>query len=275
MEGLSGKVAIITGAAGGQGMVEAELFARRGIKVVVTDIDTKRGEEVARRIGGEGAECFFAELDVADEAAWVRVCERTAAKFGRIDILVNNAGTMSRKRLADLTLDSWARTVGVNLTGPMLGMKHCAPTMRDGGGGAIVNVSSTAAFTAHSDIAYTATKWGLRGLTRTAALQLAAWGIRVNSVHPGQISETSFFAQSDPARLAALKHAIPMRRSGSPSECAQVVLFLVSDAASYMTGAELTVDGGYVAAGLASLRESYAAEIAQRGAPSEVDQVSR
>lgn len=265
MDGLRGKVAIITGAAAGQGMVDAEVLAGHGMKVVMTDVDVSRGEVVAARIREAGNECLFAQLDVADENGWVRVVAQAVQAFGGIDALVNNAGTMSQRPLADLPVDAWNRTIAVNLTGPMLGMKHCAPVMRDRGGGSIVNISSTAAFTAHADISYTATKWGLRGLTRTAALQLADWGIRVNSVHPGQISDTSFYEQSSPARRETLRHAIPMRRAGSPTECAQVVLFLLSNAASYVTGAEITVDGGYVAAGLARLRESFAAQHAAHG----------
>jgi 3alpha(or 20beta)-hydroxysteroid dehydrogenase len=171
-----------------------------------------------------------------------------------LHILVNNAGTIARQGIVNTTVEAWNRTLAVNLTGPLLGMKHCAPAIRDSGGGSIVNISSTAGLTAHDDAAYTASKWGLRGLTKTAVLQFSAWNIRVNSIHPGQIADTGFFSSGGEAFAHAARAAIPLHRQGTPRECAELVLFLVSDEASFISGAEIAIDGGYIAAGLASLR---------------------
>jgi 3alpha(or 20beta)-hydroxysteroid dehydrogenase len=141
----------------------------------------------------------------------------------------------------------------------MLGMKHCAPAIRDSGG-AIINISSTAGLTAHDDAAYTASKWGLRGLTKTAVLQFSPWNIRINSIHPGQIADTGFFRSSGAAFAHAARTAIPLHRRGTPRECALLVLFLASDEASFVSGAEIAIDGGYIAAGLANLRNRVRAE---------------
>jgi 3alpha(or 20beta)-hydroxysteroid dehydrogenase len=248
---LTGKVALITGAAGGQGVAEAELFCREGASVVLTDIDAAAGDALARRLG---AAALFQPHDVADEAAWQAIVEAARARFGALHILVNNAGTIARQGIAETTLEAWNRTIAVNLTGAMLGMKHCAPAIRDSGGGSIINISSTAGLTAHDDAAYTASKWGLRGLTKTAVLQFSPWDIRVNSIHPGQIADTGFFQSGGEAFAHAARTAIPMQRQGTPKECAELVLFLASDEASFINGAEIAIDGGYIAAGIANLR---------------------
>ena len=169
------------------------------------------------------------------------------------------SGTIARQGIVNTTLDAWNRTLAVNLTGPLLGMKHAAPAIRDtvaksGGAGSIVNISSTAGLTAHDDAAYTASKWGLRGLTKTAVLQFSPWNIRVNSIHPGQIADTGFFQSGGEAFAHAARAAIPLHRQGTPLECAELVLFLASDEASFISGAEIAIDGGYIAAGLAGLR---------------------
>src|SRR5438270_6969433 len=171
MARLTGKVALITGAAGGQGTAEAELFVREEAAIVLTDIDAVAGESLARRIAGQGGKVLFLRQDVADEGSWREVVAPALARFGMLHILVNNAGTIARQGIADTTVEAWNRTLAVNLTGPLLGMKHCAPAIRDtlvreggaksGGTGSIVNISSTAGLTAHDDAAYTASKWGL------------------------------------------------------------------------------------------------------------------
>jgi 3alpha(or 20beta)-hydroxysteroid dehydrogenase len=254
MARLDGKVALITGAAGGQGTAEAELFVREGAAVVATDVDAAAGRALAARLSAGGGEALFLAQDVADEASWREVVAAALAQFGRLDILVNNAGTIARQGIADTTLEAWNRTLAVNLTGAMLGMKHCAPAIRDAGGGSIVNISSTAGLTAHDDAAYTASKWGLRGLTKTAVLQFSPWNIRVNSIHPGQIADTGFFRSGGEAFAHAARTAIPLHRQGTPKECAELVLFLASDEASFISGAEIAIDGGYIAAGTANLR---------------------
>src|SRR6202048_2917373 len=254
MARLTGKVALITGAAGGQGTAEAELFVREEAAVVLTDIDAATGERLTQRLASEGGKVLFLRQDVADEGSWKEVVAAALARFGELHILVNNAGTIARQGIADTTVDAWNRTLAVNLTGPMLGVKHCAPAIRDSGGGAIVNISSTAGLTAHDDAAYTASKWGLRGLTKTAVLQFSQWNIRVNSIHPGQIADTGFYRSGGDGFAHAARVAIPLHRQGTPGECADLVLFLASDESSFIRGAEIAIDGGYIAAGTACLR---------------------
>jgi 3alpha(or 20beta)-hydroxysteroid dehydrogenase len=254
MARLTGKVALITGAAAGQGAAEAELFVREAGAVVLTDVDAAAGEDLAHRLTGQGGKVLFLRQDVADEAAWKETVEAALARFGKLHILVNNAGTIARQGIVDSTIEAWNQTLAVNLTGALLGMKHCAPAIRDSGGGSIINISSTAGLTAHDDAAYTASKWGLRGLTKTAVLQFSPWNIRVNSIHPGQIVDTGFFRGGGEAFAYAARTAIPMHRQGTPKECAELVLFLASDESSFISGAEIAIDGGYIAAGLAGLR---------------------
>jgi len=211
MARLDGKIALITGAAGGQGVAEAELFVREGAAVMLTDVDRTKGEALAARLraqggqvrGGQGrsGQAQFRVHDAASEQDWIDTIAATVAEFGGLHVLVNNAGTIARQGIVNTTVEAWNRTIAVNLTGPLLGMKHAAPAIRDtvaksGGTGSIVNIFSTAGLTAHDDAAYTASKWGLRGLTKTAVLQFSPWNIRVNSIHPGQIADTGFFQRA-------------------------------------------------------------------------------
>ncbi|HEX3954399.1 MAG TPA: glucose 1-dehydrogenase [Stellaceae bacterium] len=264
MPRLADKIALITGAAGGQGVAEAELFVREGAAVMLTDVDAAKGEALAQRLKEQGGRTAFRVQDVASEASWQETIAATLLAFGGLHILVNNAGTIARQGIAATTLDAWNRTLAVNLTGPLLGMKHAAPAIRDAGGGSIVNISSTAGLTAHDDAAYTASKWGLRGLTKTAVLQFSPWKIRVNSIHPGQISDTGFFQSGGPAFAQAARTAIPMGRQGTPAECAELVLFLASDEASFISGAEIAIDGGYIAAGLGHMRNRLRDEFTRK-----------
>lgn len=264
MPRLDGKVALITGAAGGQGVAEAELFVREGAAVMLTDVDAAKGEALAVRLREAGGRAQFRVHDAASEQDWIDAVAATVSAFGGLHVLVNNAGTIARQGIVDTTVEAWNRTIAVNLTGPLLGMKHAAPAIRDtvarenaaksGGTGSIVNISSTAGLTAHDDAAYTASKWGLRGLTKTAVLQFSPWNIRVNSIHPGQIADTGFFQSGGEAFAHAARAAIPLHRQGTPKECAELVLFLASDESSFISGAEIAIDGGYIAAGLAGLR---------------------
>src|SRR3954464_13579593 len=269
MSRLAKKVALITGAAGGQGTAEAELFVRESAAVMLTDIDQPGGEALAKRLNDQGGRAHFQVHDAASEEQWQQIVAEAVAAFGGLHILVNNAGTIARQGIVDTSLAAWNRTIAVNLTGPMLGMKHCAPAIRDtsaktGGGGSIVNISSSPGLTAHDDAAYTATKWALRGLTKAAVLQFSEWNIRVNSIHPGQIAETGFFRSGGEAFAHAAAAAIPMHRQGTPRECAELVLFLASEAASFISGAEIAIDGGYIAAGLAGLRNRVRDEFRTR-----------
>lgn len=262
---LAGKVALITGAAGGQGRDEALLFAQEGAAVVLTDVDTTGGEAAAEAVRAAGGQALFHAHDVTDPAAWASCVEAAVARFGRLNVLVNNAGIISRHGIRSIPLDAWHRTLEVNLTGVLLGMQACAPAMRDAGGGSIVNVSSIAGMGAHYDAAYCASKWGVRGLTKTAAIELVDWGIRANSIHPGQIVETSFFRDGAPGHAESARLAIPMQRQGTPRECALLALFLASDEASFITGAEIAIDGGFTAGGAIFLRSRLRDDLARAG----------
>ena len=247
---LDGKVAIVTGAAHGMGESEALIFAREGATVVVADLDQAAGEQVAAKITGNGGTARFARLDVADEGQWEAVVRDTVAAYGRLDILVNNAG-ISGSSGSDVTSTTlWDSIMDVNAKGVFLGMKHAVPAMRRSGGGAIVNISSISGFVGQDRVhmGYNASKGAVRIMTKTAAVQFAKDGIRVNSVHPGflppmRTSKTS----ADPEWRAKMLKAVPMKREGRVEEVAHAVLFLASDEASYITGTELVVDGGYLA----------------------------
>jgi 3alpha(or 20beta)-hydroxysteroid dehydrogenase len=240
MTDLQGKVAIVTGAASGQGAAEARLFAREGAKVVLTDINAD-GAAVAAQLGDGG---HFVRHDVGDEAGWAEVIAQTLGRFGRLDVLINNAGVYKPASLLETDTALWDLHYRVNQLSVFLGMRAAAAAMTRTGGGAIVNVSSIAGMShAPGIFAYGATKWAVRGMTKLAASELAPLGVRVNSIHPG-IIDTPMLAENTPERLKILQSMIPMGRMGTPDEVAQLALFLASDAASFVTGAEITVDGG-------------------------------
>jgi 3alpha(or 20beta)-hydroxysteroid dehydrogenase len=252
---VRGKVALISGAAGGQGAVEAKLFAAEGATVVLADVAHDAGEALAAELRAGGAAALYVPLDVRDEGAWREAIRRVREAFGALHVLVNNAGVVSRVGIMDASEDEWRRVMDINLTGPLYGMRAAAPLMRDSGGGAIVNISSTAGLLGYAGAAYVASKWGLRGLTKTAAMEFVDWGIRVNSVHPAQVVGTSIAGNAAPAYREVTARVIPLGRGARPEEIAQVVLFLASDESSYVTGTEIAVDGGYSSFGLPRLRE--------------------
>ncbi|MFC9972842.1 glucose 1-dehydrogenase [Spirillospora sp. NPDC127200] len=238
--GLDGKVAIVTGAARGQGAVEARLLAEAGARVVVADV-LEEGREVAAEIGGAAR---FVHHDVTDAASWADAVAVATGAFGRLDVLVNNAGIWRTAPVDQETEERFELILRVNLIGPFLGIKAAVPAMRAAGGGSVVNISSTAGLRGipgHS--AYGASKFGLRGLTRSAALDLAPDGIRVNSVHPGAI-DTPMVAAAGFERGEGNYDRVPLGRVGVPEDVAGLVLFLASDASSYITGTEFAVDGG-------------------------------
>ncbi|MER5185746.1 glucose 1-dehydrogenase [Streptomyces sp. NPDC002896] len=244
MISLKGRTALITGAARGQGEAEARLFAALGANVVIGDILDDEGTEVARSIGPAAR---YTRLDVTDESRWAAAVDTAVADFGGLDILVNNAGVYRSGPLVEETAESFESVLRVNLVGPFLGIRAVLEPMRRAGGGAIVNVSSVAGLTGLARTGgYGASKWGLRGLTKTAALELGEFGIRVNSVHPGLI-DTPMVAGVAPPRGAGRHPAVALRRVGLPEDVAGLVAFLVSDDASYLTGAEIAADGGWSA----------------------------
>ncbi len=243
---LKGKVAIITGAARGQGEATARLFVSEGASAVLTDRLEPELAAVARSLG-IGARYLAA--DIADPKAWERLVELAVAAFGRVDILVNNAAISDHHGIAELTRERLETVLAVNLIGPILGMQAVLPLMVAQGGGAIVNISSVNGLRGTAGMAgYDASKWALRGVTKSAALEYAAKGVRINSVHPGAISTPMLDPEGtlDGFALARLLR-IAAGRVGQPLEVAQASLFLASDEASYINGAELAVDGGWSA----------------------------
>ena len=243
MARLAGKVAIITGGARGMGGATSKLFAQEGAKVVIADVLDQDGSKLAQEIG---ANATFEHLDVSDEANWARVVEKAIARFGQVDILVNNAGILLFKTLLETTKAEYERIIDVNLMGQFLGIKAVAPHMIGRGKGSIVNVSSTDGMKGANGLsAYSSSKWGVRGLTRCAAMELGHKGVRVNSIHPGGIDTAmgNPYAE-DKAEVNKRYGWVPAQRVGEPSEAAHCSLFLASDEASYVCGAELAVDGG-------------------------------
>ena len=247
---LAGKVALITGGASGMGQSEASLFAREGARVMVADVLDREGREVVAKIGVEGGQARFQKLDVTDEAEWRTAVATTVESFGGLDILVNNAGISGTFDSDTMSTSAWDRLMNVNAKGVFLGMKYAIPAMQARGGGAIVNISSISGFVGQSMIhmAYNASKGAVRIMTKSAAVQYAPDGIRVNSVHPGFMPPMRTSKMSaDPDWRAKMLGAVPMKREGRVDEVAYAVLFLASDEASYITGTEVVVDGGYLA----------------------------
>ena len=244
---LEGKVALITGGASGMGASEAEIFAREGAKVVVADVLEAEDRKVADGLGKAG---LFVRLDVTSEAGWQEALAAAGSTFGKLDVLVNNAGISGTFDPDTLSTSAWDRLMDVNAKGVFLGMKHVIPLMERAGGGAIVNISSVSGFVGQVGIhmAYNASKGAVRLMTKSAAVQYARSGIRVNSVHPGVLpAMRSSKATADPTFRAKMLSGVPMRREGRVEEVAYAVLFLASDEASYITGTELVVDGGWLA----------------------------
>lgn len=235
---VAGKVVVVTGAAGGQGAAAAAALAKEGAVVIAVDIADQPAEE---RAG-----VTYRRLDITDAPAWQQLAAQLAHEHHGVHGLINNAGVTWRARLLDLEVADLRRVFEVNVTGALLGMQHVVPLM--GPGASIVNVGSVAALTGHYPVAYTASKWALRGLSQAAALELGPAGIRVNLVHPGYI-ETSMTASASPAFRAANVAETPLGRTGSAAEVSALMVYLISDESSFVTGAEIPVDGGLTAHG--------------------------
>jgi NAD(P)-dependent dehydrogenase (short-subunit alcohol dehydrogenase family) len=247
---LEGKVAIVTGAAHGMGAETASLFAREGAAVVVADISETEGREVAAGIHEAGGEAMFLRLDVRQEEEWKDAVASTVEKFGKLNVLVNNAGTIEPREMERFfDMDGWEQIMAVNATGTFLGVKHAIPEMKRVGGGSIVNLSSVSGFVGQYFVhpAYSASKGAVRILTKRFAVQYARDGIRVNSVHPGMMPPMRSAQPPDPELWNRALESVPMGRAGRRVDVAYAVLFLASDEASYITGTELVVDGGYLA----------------------------
>jgi NAD(P)-dependent dehydrogenase (short-subunit alcohol dehydrogenase family) len=245
---LQGKVALITGGSHGMGAAEARMFAREGARVVVGDVRDGDGKAVVDAITVAGGQACFARLDVTRETEWQQVIAFTVETFGTLDVLVNNAGISGGIDPDIMSTSAYDRLMDVNARGVFLGMKHAIPVMQQAGGGSIVNISSISGIAGQATVhmGYNASKGAVRVMTKAAAVQQAAHGIRVNSVHPG-VLPAMLTSSTDPEFRAKLLRGVPMRREGRVEEVAYAVLFLASDEASYITGAELVVDGGYLA----------------------------
>lgn len=240
---LDNKVAIITGAAQGMGAEHARLFIAEGAKVVMTDLNEEKGHALAAELGENAA---FVKQNVASEADWATVVAAAEEKFGPVNVLVNNAGITMAKNMLDVTVEEYKRIVDINQVSVFIGMKTVAPSMVKAGGGSIVNISSMNGLVAGA-IGYTDTKFAVRGMTKSAAINLAPMGIRVNSVHPGVIATPMVVQEDTKAAVEAFAKHIPLKRVAEPKEVSNMVLFLASDDSSYSTGSEFIIDGGLTA----------------------------
>lgn len=243
MKLLEGKVALVTGGARGIGAAEVRLFSEHGAAVAIVDLRDDLGHALADEINARGGNARHFKLDVTSEPSWIEAARTIEAWRGRIDILVNTAGISIRGPLSTVALDDWNQVLAVNLTGPMLGMKHIAPAIARAGGGSMVNITSNVSLIPSTGASYTASKWGLRGLSKVAALEYASQGIRVNCVCPGVVPTDLNVGQP---YLKTTASVTPLGRMASADDIAHAVLYLVSDRAGFVTGVDLPVDGGFI-----------------------------
>ena len=244
---LENKVAIISGGSRGMGAVEAELFVQQGAKVLVGDVRDDEGRALVEKIG---ADAVYAHLDVTSEDDWAAAVKKATDRYGKLDILVNNAGVSARGTIEETSVEDWDRVMGINAKGVFLGTRAAIPEMRKAGGGSIVNISSQLGLVgmAESSPQYQSSKGAVRIFTKSAAIQYAPEGIRVNSVHPGPIVTPMTEARrSDSAVQQVMVSRIPLGRYGESEDVAYGVLYLASDESSFVTGGELVIDGGWTA----------------------------
>jgi NAD(P)-dependent dehydrogenase (short-subunit alcohol dehydrogenase family) len=247
---LAGKVALISGGARGMGAAEAAMFCAEGAAVVIGDVLDAEGKAVESEITGKGGRIAYIHLDVTSEADWKAAVDLAVSRFGKLDVLVNNAGIGAHGRVEDTTADAWDHLMAINAKGVFLGTKAAIPAMRRAGGGSIINISSQLGLVGsdHTSAHYSASKGAVRLLTKTTAVQYAKEKIRANSVHPGPIATPMTAARrTNPDHNAMMTSRIPLGRYGEANEVAYGVVYLASDEASFVTGSELVIDGGWTA----------------------------
>ncbi|HSI66760.1 MAG TPA: glucose 1-dehydrogenase [Planococcus sp. (in: firmicutes)] len=242
---LDGKVAIITGGARGMGASHAKKFLEEGAKVMITDILEKEGEAMSSELGGN---IKFMKHDVTKAAEWEKVVAETESAFGPVSVLVNNAGIVLLKQIDEITEEEYRRIIDINQVSVFLGMKYVHPSMKKAEHGSIINISSVSGLRGNSgSVAYDASKFAVRGMTKSAAIEFGAEGIRVNSIHPG-IIETPMIMQEDTKdTVREFAKAIPLKRTAQPTEVSNLAVYLASDESSYSTGSEFVIDGGMTA----------------------------
>ena len=246
---LEGKVALISGGARGMGAEEARIFAREGAKVIIGDISEDEGKAVKAQIAAAGGQALFGRLDVTEESDWTNAVDQAVSRFGKLDILVNNAGISSRAFTDDTAIDAWDKIMEVNSKGVFLGTRAAVPKMLEAGGGSIINISSIMGLvgSAGGHPAYNASKGAVRIFSKAMAVRHGKDDIRVKSVHPGFMPPMASGIAYDQEQRRGSREQTPLGREGRIEEVANAVLFLASDEASYITGAELAVDGGFTA----------------------------
>lgn len=244
---LTGKVALVSGGASGIGAAHVRVFAAEGAKVIAGDIQEEQGKAVVDAVNKSGGEAAFVRLDVTQETDWTKAVKEAVSRFGKLTTLINNAGVYWPGGVEEETMDKWNKMIAINQTGVWLGMKSALPAMRTAGGGAVVNISSLYGLIGSpGSITYHATKGAVRLMSKAAALEYVKQGIRVNSIHPGMI-ETPILGNLTPQDAEAIRAATPIGRLGRPEEIAYGALYLCSDEAAFVTGAELVIDGGWFA----------------------------
>ncbi|MCC5890682.1 MAG: glucose 1-dehydrogenase [Alkalibacterium sp.] len=241
---LDGKVAIITGGAGGMGKMHGKFFVREGAKVVIADLESSNGEKVAEDLGDNA---LFVAFDVTSESSWEDLVKKSEEKFGPVSILVNNAGIVKQNSIEGTSLEEYRQTIHINQDGVFLGMKYVLPSMKKAENGSIINISSIAGIVGGANnLAYTASKFAVRGMTKAAAAEFAEFGIRVNSIHPGIIRTPMTEQEGIKELVEEMAKSIPMQRIAEPEEISNLVLYLASDESSYSTGTEFVADGGQI-----------------------------